>query len=119
MANEALDRACRHVGGQTKLAQMIGVNQANVWNWINVSGRTPAEYVLKIEQVSLVSRHDLRPDIYPRGDGGGRGLSVVTVCTEDGTWIARDPETGIAASGSTLPEAVAELRRLLSERQAA
>lgn len=30
------------------------------------SKRVPAEYVLKIEAATGVSRHDLRPDIYPR-----------------------------------------------------
>lgn len=41
------------------------------------------------------------------------------VRTEDGTVLVRDPESGIAVSGRTLAEAVAELRRLLSERRAA
>lgn len=118
MANEPLERACRNVGGQTKLAQMIGVGQANVWSWINVSGKTPAEFVLKIEEVSLISRHDLRPDVYPREMSRGSS-SVVSLCTEDGTWIVRDPETGMTASGRTLPEAIAELRRLLGARVAA
>jgi len=43
----------------------------------------------------------------------------VTIATQDGTWLARDPHTGIVASASTLLEAVAELRRLLSARIAA
>ena len=30
------------------------------------SKRVPAEYVLRIEAATGVSRHDLRPDIYPR-----------------------------------------------------
>ena len=29
------------------------------------TGRVPAERVLKIEEVTGVSRHELRPDLYP------------------------------------------------------
>jgi hypothetical protein len=39
--------------------------------------------------------------------------------TPDGTVIARDPETGVTASAVTVEEAFAELRRLLSRREAA
>lgn len=38
--------------------------------------------------------------------------------TADGTVIVRDPKTGLAASGRSLVEALAELRRLLAHRQA-
>jgi len=34
--------------------------------------------------------------------------------TSDGTVIVRDPETGLTASGRSVVEALAELRRLLS-----
>lgn len=44
---------------------------------------------------------------------------VPCIRTADGTVIARDPGTGLAASGRNLAEAYAELRRLLSEREAA
>ncbi|WP_189524190.1 hypothetical protein [Mesorhizobium sp. M8A.F.Ca.ET.165.01.1.1] len=39
--------------------------------------------------------------------------------TADGTVIARDPASGVTASGSTPDEALAELRRLLSMEEAA
>lgn len=38
--------------------------------------------------------------------------------TADGTCIVHDPKTGLAASGRTLVEALAELRRLLAHRRA-
>lgn len=44
--------------------------------------------------------------------------SFTHTTTSDGTVIARDPETGITASGHNLAEAYAELRRLLAHRQA-
>ena len=45
--------------------------------------------------------------------------SFTFIRTEDGTVIARDPFTGAVASGRTLDEAFAELRRLLDGRYAA
>lgn len=38
----------------------------------------------------------------------------ITITTADGTVIATDPETGKSASGRSLIEAAAELRRLLA-----
>lgn len=40
------------------------------------------------------------------------------ITTQDGHVIARDEATGRTATGRSLPEALAELRRLLSERTA-
>lgn len=66
----ALQKAIEIVGGQTALANKIGepVKQAHVWNWLNRDGVVPAEHVLKIEAATdgAVTRHELRPDIYPR-----------------------------------------------------
>ncbi|MBG6118790.1 DNA-binding transcriptional regulator YdaS (Cro superfamily) [Sphingobium sp. JAI105] len=36
-----------------------------VWKWVQSSKRLPAEYVLGLEAATGVSRHHLRPDIYP------------------------------------------------------
>lgn len=41
------------------------------------------------------------------------------ITTADGTVIVRDLETGITASGRSLAEAYADLRRLLAAREAA
>jgi TorA maturation chaperone TorD/DNA-binding transcriptional regulator YdaS (Cro superfamily) len=64
---EALTKAIAIVGGQTQLARLLGVKQANVWHWLNKAGRVPGEYVLAIEKATggQVRRHDLRPDLYP------------------------------------------------------
>jgi DNA-binding transcriptional regulator YdaS (Cro superfamily) len=116
MPNEPLLRACRNAGGQRALAEAIGTTQQVVWGWINNTSRgTAPEFVLRVEAVSLVSRHELRPDIYPIGSGGYE--TAQTSCTEDGTWIARDPRTNVIASARTLPEAIAELRRLLTGKR--
>jgi TorA maturation chaperone TorD/DNA-binding transcriptional regulator YdaS (Cro superfamily) len=63
----ALAKAIETVGGQTQLARLLGVKQANVWHWLNKAERVPGEYVLAIENATggQVTRHDLRPDLYP------------------------------------------------------
>ena len=67
MGGNALAAAVDIVGGQAKLARLLGVTQPNVWHWLHKSERVPGEYVLKIEEATggKVSRHDLRPDLYP------------------------------------------------------
>ncbi len=45
--------------------------------------------------------------------------ALTSIRTHDGNVLARDPVTGIVASGRTLDEAYAELRRLLSTKEAA
>jgi DNA-binding transcriptional regulator YdaS (Cro superfamily) len=63
---EALCLAVSKAGTQEEFAEKIGVCQATVSNWVNRSKQLPAEYVLLTERLYGVSRHDLRPDIYPR-----------------------------------------------------
>ncbi len=62
----ALKKAVQAIGSQGKVARICGVKQPSVWAWVNNGVTLPAEHVLKIEEASGVSRHDLRPDIYPR-----------------------------------------------------
>jgi len=64
--NTPLHRAVTAAGSQTELARRIGVQQAHVWNWLNRSkGKVPGEHVIPIEKATGVSRHELRPDLYP------------------------------------------------------
>lgn len=62
---EALQRLEAAAGSQSALARALGVSQPTVWHWLNVTRRIPAEKVLKAESLYGVSRHELRPDIYP------------------------------------------------------
>lgn len=48
-----------------------------------------------------------------------RSEHFTAFCTADGTWIARCLRTGQTASGLSEPDALAELRRLLTNRKAA
>jgi len=58
---EALERAVARVGGQAKFARLIGVTAQAVSQWDEV----PPLRVLAVEHASGVSRHELRPDLYP------------------------------------------------------
>jgi DNA-binding transcriptional regulator YdaS (Cro superfamily) len=58
---QALERAVKAAGGQAKFARLIGVTAQAVSQWDEV----PPLRVLAVERVSGVSRHELRPDLYP------------------------------------------------------
>ena len=63
----ALKRAVLAAGGkQTLFAKGIGASQQLVSYWLNNGRPLPAEYVLPAEKAGFGSRHDLRPDLYPR-----------------------------------------------------
>ena len=68
-------RAADLVGGQAALARLLStpatdkeaadtITSQGVGHWCR-TGKVPAERVLKVEEVTGVSRHDLRPDLYP------------------------------------------------------
>lgn len=69
MSKEALQRAIDAAGGQSELARRIGKKQGNIWDWLQ-AGRVPAEACIPIERAvgGAVTRHELRPDIYPIDD---------------------------------------------------
>ena len=49
-------------GRRAHLASELQINQGAVSQW----DRIPSERVLEVERVTGISRHDLRPDLYPR-----------------------------------------------------
>lgn len=63
---ETLQKAVDIAGGQSALARVCDVSQAAVWKWLQSAKRLPAEHVLRVESATGISRHLLRPDIYPR-----------------------------------------------------
>lgn len=63
---DGLSAAIRKAGNRAVLARWLDVHPQLVTNWIWRDKRVPAERVLDVERVSGVSRHDLRPDIFPR-----------------------------------------------------
>jgi len=62
---EALKLCEERAGSASQMARDLGVTQPRVWRWLNQSKQLPAEYVLRAEELYEVSRHCLRPDIYP------------------------------------------------------
>lgn len=62
---EALEKAVSSGGSQSAFARSLGVSQTAVWKWLHKSKLLPAEYVLTVERLYGISRHQLRPDIYP------------------------------------------------------
>lgn len=76
-SNVFVERAVEVAGSQSALARLIGTSQATVWKWLNKGLPVTAELVLKIEAQTGISRHDLRPDIYPREEADApRGGSL-------------------------------------------
>ena len=63
--SNALKRAVSQAGGQAAFARLIGVTAQAVSQWDEV----PPLRVLAVERVSGVSRHELRPDLYPSEEG--------------------------------------------------
>lgn len=59
---EVVRRAAAAVGGIGQLAERLKIKRQAFYQW----DRVPSGRVLEIERVSGVSRHDLRPDLYPR-----------------------------------------------------
>ena len=61
MSHSALERAIERAGGLTKLAASLSITKQAVAQWDEV----PPLRVLEVERASGVSRHELRPDLYP------------------------------------------------------
>lgn len=64
MKDNAAIRAAASAGGQSALARILGCTPQAVQRMC-ATGRVPAERVLQIEAATGVSRHELRPDLYP------------------------------------------------------
>jgi DNA-binding transcriptional regulator YdaS (Cro superfamily) len=60
---EALQLAIDAAGGLRALARRLEISAPSIIGWR--TGGVPAERVLPIEKETGVSRHFLRPDIYP------------------------------------------------------
>jgi DNA-binding transcriptional regulator YdaS (Cro superfamily) len=66
MSITALERAVEAAGSQSKFAAAVGTSQQLVSYWLTNRKALPAEFVLPAEAALGISRHDLRPDIYPK-----------------------------------------------------
>ncbi len=57
-----ISKAAKAAGNKSALARALGIQVQSIQQW----KRIPAERVLQIERITGISRHVLRPDIYPR-----------------------------------------------------
>jgi len=62
---EALAKAVQIAGGQAPFGRVVGVTQGAVWQRLKANKPAAAGWVLRAEEATGISRHDLRPDIYP------------------------------------------------------
>lgn len=58
--------AVRKAGSQSAFARLLGKRQSVVFGWLAKNKDLPGEHVLTVERELGISRHDLRPDLYPR-----------------------------------------------------
>lgn len=63
-----LQKAIQRVGTASELARRLGISPAAVLQWEEV----PPKRVLGVEQISGVSRYELRPDLYGEPPVGGQ-----------------------------------------------
>lgn len=102
-AFDALKQALSAAGSQVELARICGVKQPSVSLWIKNGKPLPATCVLKVEAATGVSRHLLRPDIYPvemppapvAWHGVDQGAARVSF--QNGTVLQRSNDLGAAA----------------------
>lgn len=53
-------KAIKQAGGLSILARRLGLDRRHVYGW----ERIPARWVLDVEKVTGISRHELRPDVF-------------------------------------------------------
>lgn len=90
---EALSDAVIRSGSQSAFARLCGVSQTAVWKWLQSGKRLPAEHVLTVERATGVSKHLLRPDIYPLSAAPlpeDVALGIGAVASNAGTAFDRD-----------------------------
>ncbi len=53
---------------KSELARGLSIDRSTVSKWIS-RNRIPSDRVLAVEAITGLSRHDLRPDLYPLDSG--------------------------------------------------
>ncbi|MGO0684837.1 transcriptional regulator [Pseudomonas fulva] len=96
MPHSPLDTAIAQAGSGAALAKSVGVSPMAVSHW-KVRG-VPARHVLHIESVTGVSRHDLRPDLYPEAPPTMTQTIPPTATPRSSTGVAVNPSSTAQAS---------------------
>lgn len=102
-ARRALMRAVAIAGTQVGLALKIGVTQQAVSKWLKTDGLIPGRHAEAVEKLTGVSRHELRPDVFPvqvlhappAWIGVDHGTARVSF--QNGAVLQRDNNVGAAA----------------------
>jgi DNA-binding transcriptional regulator YdaS (Cro superfamily) len=76
--------AVRLAGGQVAFAALVGCTQSNISRLLTAKRQLPGRYVLKAEAGTGVSRHDLRPDLYPHEVSSAAAIPGVALVQIDG-----------------------------------
>lgn len=71
-ARKLLERVYAEVGGPSELARLLGIHRNSIRIWTQV----PHFRVLRVEAVTGIPRHELRPDLYPQVAGYEPPLSA-------------------------------------------
>lgn len=67
----ALDKAIKAAGSARKLGLALGVTSMSVSHWKNRDhGIVPPNYIFSIFNLTGVTPHELRPDLYPNPTDG-------------------------------------------------
>lgn len=83
-SESALARAVRAVGSQSEFGRLIERRQSTVSEWLKKEAPLPAEYVLRVQKrleelgVTDLTKHELRPDLYPRESGADHAETVAS-----------------------------------------
>ncbi|WP_442945122.1 transcriptional regulator [Novosphingopyxis sp. YJ-S2-01] len=105
-------RAVELAGSNSALATAIGCSATAVWKMVNKAHRLSVDYVLTVEKLYGISRHDLRPDIYPREPqtpAHPPGVSKPVTHSGDGTGAGVAQAKALAhGSGSGFPSGTGE-----------
>lgn len=72
-AFEAFERAVKIAGSQTAFAGHVGCTPANISQLLGKRAVLSSRFVLAAERHTGISRHDLRPDLYPREESASHG----------------------------------------------
>ena len=92
---------------QQAMADAFGVSQPTIWRWLNQSKQLPAGFVLIAERLTGVSRHWLRPDIYPAERAG---IPATWTMLDDRESVVTYKKTGVSTRHTNLPARFAGAR---------
>ncbi|QQN73150.1 helix-turn-helix domain-containing protein [Croceicoccus sp. YJ47] len=98
----AFAKAVEIAGGQTAMARICECSQGNIWQHLNRRSLLPAHFVLKVEAATGVSRHDLRPDIYPR-DPASSAVATPAPCAAEGDALISSRQSVATPLGTPVP----------------